>query len=127
MKQFIAYTFILICLSSIFNATGQENPIDIWNLEKKKPSQTQKKKIRKRIELQLYFCEGSFYRAYLEEYNDGNCTYGKKISYQKFKEKRLTKIATGGRFELFYIQSEKPNRKIAVLMSCNAFLKSLDR
>ena len=94
------------------------NRLKQTQIAKAEPSQTEKKKvtITKRIDLQLYFCEGAFYNAYLKDYNNGNCEYGKKISYQKFKEKRLIGEGT---FDLYYIQSEKPKHQISTLRSCS--------
>ena len=85
-------------------------------IAKAEPSQTQKKKVRKRIELQLYFCDIGSHNAFLKNYNNGNCEYGKKISYQKFLE---TSLVGGDAFDLFYIQSEKPKHQILILLSCD--------
>ena len=109
--------FVRVNRNIILSSTkGTDFYNKLTKIAKAEPSQTEKKKVRKRIDLQLYFCEGAFYNAYLKDYNNGNCEYGKKISYQKFKEKRLIGEGT---FDLYYIQSEKPKHQISTLRSCS--------
>ena len=54
MKRLLAYLFIALGLGLMFNAVSKEKPIDIWNIEKKEPSQTQKMANGKEINNEFY-------------------------------------------------------------------------
>ena len=121
VKNFLVHEFEILDVTLTQKLGLEKKYIAKKSVKNTEPSQTQPKKVKKKIELQLYFCEGAFFKAYLKKYNDGKCEDGKEIDYQKFKEKKLTKVATGGRFELFYIRHVKLSQKIAILTSCEPY------